>query len=90
MWPPKAQTLDEIEFTNHTREEIIFWLQQNVAKNPSYARLAKWLAESAEFDKSHYAVRLAIANAERAAERKALDVTKEDGDLMPSNPFKNS
>lgn len=83
MLPPKAKALDKIEFTNHTREEVIFWLQKNAKKNSSFARLAQWIAESAEFYKSHYAVQVALANARRAADWKARDVTKED-------PFKTS
>lgn len=90
MYAPKAKTLDEIHFEHHTREEVILWLQRNAEQNPSYARLAEWLAESAEFDRCNHAVRVAVANAERSAERKAKDVTKEDGDFLPSNPFRNT
>lgn len=71
MIPPNVKTLDKLEFNNHTREEVILWLQENAKKNPSFERLANWIAESSEFDKSHYAVQMALADARRSADQKA-------------------
>jgi hypothetical protein len=67
---PKAKILDEIKFEDHTREEVIAWLEENGKKNRSYERLAKWIAESAEFDRCNHKVRVVIADAERAVKEK--------------------
>jgi hypothetical protein len=64
--PVTTKTFADIDFRNHSRGEVIEIIQAMM--KPQYEPLIRWLKQSLEFEKALYAVRVEIANAERAVE----------------------
>ena len=60
--------LPDIDYNNYSVHEVIKLLQD--ANDPKLKMLIHWLCKASEFDNACYNTRLALADAERAAEHR--------------------